>query len=353
MDTADPHQPNTAEPDGTVEPAADGRTHAAQPQARTDGAGPSDSPRTVIRGESQAERAAPVAHAALTDWLNVTLPLRVEDANPEPFFQRFSEVTRGVFGGMTDRERGLHGWKRSFVFDRGGVVLAFGGQRDTVFLSFPGEGCAFVSDWKPLTALLRGEFHGKITRWDGAVDDYTGRHSVDYAVELYKLGGFKGGGREPLPRQFGNWLTPDSLGRTFQVGQRANGKLLRVYEKGKQLGDPSSPWVRWEVEHHAIERAIPWNVLDRAGDYVAGAYPCLSWVSERASRIRTIKAHDAISYARLKRVGSLAYGALINVMLLREGSAERVVELLRREGVPKRLAFTDDYLRTQGAVDEV
>lgn len=339
-----PDEPAQAAPEG-------GR---AQPQARTADSGLADSPRTVIRGESSHPgQASDRAQAALTDWLNVSFRYDPDTFDIGAFFDRFSAVSEGIFGGMTDRERGIHGWSKSFLFDRGGVVFALGGQRNTAFLSLPGEGCAFVSDWLPLVCLLRDELRGHITRWDGAVDDYEGRRSVDHAVELYKLGGFKNGGRQPLPRQLGNWITPDDLGRTFQVGQRRNGKLLRIYEKGKQLGDPSSPWVRWEVELHNIHRLIPWDVLERPGDYVAGAYPCMSWVSERASRIRTIKAQDAISYARLQHVGSVAYGTLVNVMMQREGSAERVVELLKREGVPRRLTFSDDFLRTRKASDEV
>ncbi|MDB5811256.1 MAG: Phage replication initiation protein [Betaproteobacteria bacterium] len=310
-------------------------------------------PRLVIRGESpQTEN---IAAAALTDWLNVTFRID-EQADPEPFYCRFSEVTGGVFGGMTDRERGLHGWKHSFSFDRGQVMFALGGQRGTALLSIPGEGCAFISDWEKLKQFLRDDLNGKITRWDGAVDDFEGRHSVDLAVELYKQGGFNSGGRQPNPTQYGNWLTPDTLGRTFQVGRRKNGKLARIYEKGKQLGLPGvlaqyMRWVRWEVELHAIDREIEWEVLTRPGEYVAGAYPCMSWVSEVASRIRTIKAHDELTYARLQHAGSIAYGTLINVMLEREGSAERVVELLRRDGVPKRLAFTDERLRIADGQD--
>jgi len=128
---------------------------------------------------------------------------------------------------------------------------------------------------------------------------------------------------------------------------------VRIYEKGKQLGDPSSPWVRWEVELHAKDRVIPWDVLLHPGEYVAGAYPCMSWVSERAFRIRTIKEQDRISYGRLKKVASIAYGALFNVMLEREGSADKVVALLKRQAIPKRLSFTDHYLRTHGDSDEL
>ncbi len=48
---------------------------------------------------------------------------------------------------------------------------------------------------------------------------------------------------------------------------------MRIYEKGKQLGDPESPWVRWELELHNTDREIPFDVLLQPGRYVAGAYP--------------------------------------------------------------------------------
>jgi phage replication initiation protein len=309
-------------------------------------------PRTVIRGESPQQENNR-SQAALTDWLNVTFRFHPHDCTTDTFFTRFSEVTKGTFGGMTDQERGLHGWQYSFKFDRGSVVFAFGGQRYTAFLSLPGEGCSFISDWLSFSSFLRDELKARITRWDGAVDDFEGFHSVDEAVELYKSGGFNQGGRSPRPRQHGNWITPDTLGRTFEVGNRKNGKLIRIYEKGKQLGDPTSSWVRWEVELHANDRVIPWDVLLRPGDYVAGSYPCLSWVSGQALRIRTIKAQDDISYQRLIKAASTTYGPLINVMMQRENNAERVIEQLRRQAVPRRLEFTNDFLNNKGECNDV
>jgi phage replication initiation protein len=341
-------------PDGGNDSVVPAAAASTEPPHRAHGGGAGESPGLVKPGESSGTnptgQQTGIGNAALTDWLNATFRVK-EDTDPETFFQRFSEVTGGIFGGMTDRERGLHGWNQSYAFDRGSVMFAVGGQRGTALLSIPGEGCAFIPDWENLKRFLRDELVGKITRWDGAADDFEGKHSVDLAVELYKLGGFNSGGREPKPKQHGNWITADDLGRTFEVGRRKNGKLARIYEKGKQLGQPLNPWVRWEVELHSIDRNIPWEVLTAPGEYVAGAYPCLSWVSEQASRIRTVKAQDAISYARLKHVCSLAYGPFVNVMLQREGSAERVVELLRRDGVPKRLAFTDEHLRLVGGED--
>ncbi|MCC8995972.1 MAG: replication initiation factor domain-containing protein [Nitrosomonas sp.] len=311
-----------------------------------------NTPRTVIRGESPTgERKK--SQAALTDWLNVSFPFNPENNSPLDFFKSFTETTKDIFGGMTDQQRGLHGWMHSFKFDRGCTLFAYGGQNKTAFLSLPGEGCALIFDWQSFTSYLKNHLQARITRWDGAVDDFYGAHSVDMVIEFYKQGHFKHGGREPKLTQHGNWIKPDGSGRSVYVGNRKNGKLIRIYEKGKQLGDPSSPWVRWEVEFHAKDRVIPWEVLLHLGEYVAGAYPCLSWVSERVFRINTIKEQDRISYERLKQVASTAYGALFNVMLQREGSAELIVEQLKRHAIPRRLAATDHYLRTKGKSDEI
>ena len=195
-----------------------------------------------------------------------------------------------------------------------------------------------VPDWPALTSFLRHDLNARITRWDGAVDDYEGIHSVDLAVEIYKNGGFKSGGNQPVCNQNGNWLAPDGSGRTFYVGKRKNGKMLRVYEKGMQLGAMWHPWVRWEVEMHNKDRIVPWEVLLTPGKFVAGAYPrALGWVNEEMLRIKTVTETAKIGYERLTHYHALAYGKHINVMLQVEGSAEKVVEKLIREGLPARL----------------
>ena len=314
-------------------------------------------PRTVIRGESsgvlERQSDAGIPLRVLTDWLNVTFPFAPSEPAIHHFVRRFTEVTRGAFGGMGERGRGLYGWLRSFAFDFGQVLFAVGGQGDTAFLSFPGEGCALVHSWSSLVELLRDEFRGRITRWDGAVDDFVGVHSVDSAVKLYLSGGFNSGGRPPQCRQAGNWLTPDDKGRTFYVGDRANGKVLRVYEKGKQLGRGDYRWVRWEVEVHNNDRVIDWEVVVKPDRFIAGAYQCMSWVGSERSRIATVRRQDALSYKRLAKVASVAYGRLINVMVEREGSADRVVALLRRSGAPQRLEFSDRFLRKHGKEPDV
>ena len=132
-------------------------------------------------------------------------------------------------------------------------------------------------------------------------------------------------------------FTQTQLLRWTLLGRRKNGKLLRIYEKGKQLGDRSSLWVRWELELHNKDREVPWDVLLRPGDYVAGAYKATSWISDNACRVKTYKKTHQISYDSLVEHATRAYGTLINVMQDEEGSPEKIVQKLIRAGKPKRL----------------
>lgn len=297
-------------------------------------------PRQVIRGESPPSDGK--GCGAFTDYLNVTFPLPSHWRNKAAgFFCSLAEVVGPAFGRMESLGRGFHGYAESYRFERGQVRYAFGGQAGTGMFSIPGEGCALVPDWVALVRFLRHGLQARITRWDGAVDDYHGLHSVDEAVELYRSGAFNAGGRAPSCAVAGNWISADESGRTFYVGKRRNGKLLRVYEKGKQLGLASSPWTRWEVELHNVDRVIPWEVIADPAPHIAGAYPALSWVSGLASRIPTLQRSDSITYKRLVFYAQVAYGRLIETMLAREAGDAAVVDLLRRPGVPSRLELTE------------
>ena len=324
------------------EAAASAGGACAQARASAD-VPPADAPRTVIRGERNTTTANEIP-GPFTDWVNVTYPLR-ENSNPvAAFAELFFPAFGPDFGDLTDRKRGVHGYRVSFGFDRGGVVFAWGGQRDTAYVSFPGEACALIRGrWPEFIALFRGALGARITRWDGAVDDYLGGHCVDAAVSLYLEGAFNLTNRKPKCSQAGNWIAPDGSGRTFYIGQRKNGKLLRVYEKGKQLGQPDSPWVRWEGELHNVDRVIPWDVLLEPARFVAGAYAALAWASaESGTRIETIKRTDAISLAHLVKHARRTYGSLFNVLMQRNGGeAVEVVSSIRRSGVPKRLDLSE------------
>jgi len=355
-----------------LEPIGAGGAAAAPPPAGaaadggTDGALPA--PRLVIRGERsqgdpfpesgervemrlRGKKVRPVfipvpkpganPCAALTDWLNVTFPFQMSTEAIRDLRLQVTACLDERLGGLTPRKGGLHGYERSYAFDAGGALFACGGQAGTAFLSLPGDACALIRDWQRAVEFLRDGLHARITRWDGAVDDYAGHYHVDDAVAWYQAGGFNAGGSRPSCNQHGNWIEPDGRGRTFYVGMRENGKMMRIYEKGRQLGLPHHPWVRWELELHNNDREIPFEVLLEPGSYVAGAYPCMAWVREEMNRVETIRKTGEISYEQLCHQLRLAYGRMINVMLKVEGSAEKVVEKLRRDGVPGRLRLPD------------
>ncbi len=208
----------------------------------------------------------------------------------------------------------------------------------------PGTACAVITDWKQCYRFFKLNLRGKITRWYGAVDVYNGKPSVDDAVQYYEEGLFNCGGKKPSCSQHGNWIDPDGSGRTFCVGKRKNGKFLRVYEKGKQLGDPDNVWVRWELELHSRRGNIPWEVILEPGKYLAASYPCMVWVNDIQERIKANTKTAQISYESSIFHLRHSYGKLINVMLEVEGSPEKVIELLIREGVPARLDCGENSL---------
>lgn len=274
--------------------------------------------------------------AALTDWLNLTFPFHGTESAVADLLTQIRAELSDKFGSMRERRTGLNGFKRSFEFDADGAMFAYGGQRGKAYLSLSGKACALVANWGRAYEFVKS-LNARITRWDGAVDDFAGAYSVDLALEWYLKGQFGTHGNQPRMRQDGNWAVPDGLGRSFYIGRRQNGKMLRIYEKGKQLGDPLSSWVRWELELHSRDRVIPPEVLLMPGQYVAGAYTCLGWIHERASRVRTIQKTDKISYDYLIENAKASYGSLLYVMRQRESSDGAILDKLVREGLPRRL----------------
>ena len=325
-----------------------------------------DDPRLVIRGESFTDNSVNInkvdgekhelfsfngnpfvistplpkldgePYSAITDFLNCTFPFKEFELNS--FLFDIIDCLGKHFSPLKNRFKGLHGWDNSIQLGETKTFFGYGGQNNTAFLSIPGEACHSIPSWHNLILLIRDKFKGKITRWDGAVDDYYGDHSVDSAVQAYKNGNFNAGGKMPSCDQRGNWIIPDGRGRTFYVGKRENGKLLRIYEKGMQLGAKWHPWVRWEIELHNVDRVIPWEVLLEPGKFVAGSYPnATGWIQAEMSRISTIQNTTRISYDYMTACTSTSYGKHLNVMLEVEGSAEKVLKKLVRDGIPKRL----------------
>ncbi len=221
----------------------------------------------------------------------------------------------------------------------GKVAVAWGGNADTVLLKIPGDACARVESWVELREFV-AQKHGWYSRIDIAFDDYDGTHPLEEAVQRYTEGQFGCGGRPPRIGCAGNWLHPDGYGRTLYIGKRENGKMLRVYEKGLQLHHGSgSPYVRWEFQAGNKDRVLPLEMVTEPARYMRGAYPALEFIGDaEGARIRTRKAQERLSVAQLESSASQSYGGLLDFLMAQGAIAGDVVQKLRRDAVPRRLA---------------
>jgi phage replication initiation protein len=279
----------------------------------------------------------------IVDWVSVSFPRSACGTSTGEFLK---EVRRLFDGTVTQfRERnGLHGYAFSCVSDVGGVIVAWGGNNDTVFLQIPGDACGRVECFASLRDFIEQRC-GHITRVDLAFDDFGGARGIDFAVDLYRAGAFagaRGGARSGCTAtscsQAGNWLEPDGKGRTLYVGKLRNGKMLCVYEKGRQLGDATSPWVRWEVRLADRDRAIPLQCLTSPAEFARGAYPALEFIDGPSCRISTRRHAERISVAKLTHHARESYGPLLDVLRRSGASASECIERIRRDGVPARLS---------------
>jgi len=201
-----------------------------------------------------------------------------------------------------------------------------------------GSGSSVVKHWWGVLDWLDDQDEVKITRVDLALDFLEGEFGIKDGVQWLKEGLFNNGGRNPRHSTPGDWLSEQPThGRTLEIGRRENGKMLRVYEKGRQLGRQDSKWVRFEVEIRNNDREIPLDVLRNPGKYFAGAYKALEGLSDHAPcKIATQQKEGEITVERMSEVVRTQYGPFFHV-LRASLSAEQVLDALSRPGVPRRL----------------
>lgn len=308
--------------------------HAAQSQAQA------IPPSSNHGGKTSSSDTPVLAHI---DWLGLTLPIP-EGVENVPSWA-VVQLARFGFSDLTDRNKGWFGYEHRHTIDGDCGLVAFGGeaQRNTLHIELTGKGCAVVPDWADLRSWCE-QMGAKITRVDLAHDDHAGATvNLDVCKQWLADGLFSMGKRPPARRLIDDLGT--GKGCTLEVGNRANGKLGRGYEKGKQLGDPTSPWFRFEVELRAKDRTIPFDVLTNPTPYFAGAFPALAFLSEVQNKIRTVKKAAEVSIGRAIDNARNSVGKLVNVLTVTLGLEPiRVVQVLRREGVPSRLEPFDRFL---------
>lgn len=299
------------------------------------------SPRAVTRGESpQPEK---MDGRAKVDWLNCTFDRPTMSLAGLIAFVGTcmgdrpiaAELDGGLFG-FTERHK-LKVYVGGVLAEVGAICMGGDAQRGRWMLQLTGKGCSMVTDWPSLRELLEG-FDAKLTRVDLAVDFLHGEHTVDEAVDMVRADQFTSSGRRPSTSLAGDWL--DQVhGRTLYVGKAANGKMLRVYEKGKQLGDLSSEWVRFEVQFGNRDRVLPYAMLTDGDEFFAGAYPALAGLLEAAAEaIPTTQTETTTNLGHLLYHLKRCYGkALHQAQEVAAASHTDLIEEMTVIGIPKRV----------------
>lgn len=237
----------------------------------------------------------------------------------------------GIFGfGITSkRDRGINFYANSWVIGDGWGFVGYGGQKETVLVQVSGEGLAAALDgWERrlFQFLVKHKSESAhLTRVDLAHDDFDGVRSVDRMFKQFLRGRFTIR-RRPEVEQVGNWIFPNGRGRTLYIGRRKSGKFARIYEKGRQLGDRQSPWVRLEVEFKNEDRHLPAEMLLQPGEFLAGAYPAFRFLNEVATRIETGERQAKKVYENTCKWVKKSVGKVIAFLTEMEGSAEAFVQ---------------------------
>lgn len=259
---------------------------------------------------------------------------------------------------ILDLGKGLFGYTDSanLILEQDGDKLnlgsiAWGGasQKGKVYCSLNSTGVKYLDLTATKTAL--NSVSARITRVDIALDDFFGAHTVGTAMKAYQSGLFTTGGKKPNAKLI--YDCGCGTGNTFYVGGRnakkssetkstQASKMLRVYQKGKQLGDSKSKWVRFELELHSDKSIVPYDVLTDLKSFFLGAYGwldstfngILNGISKKIPKISKLKTEIKV-YDFLDNF-SKQYGKLFTYLDHCGLNSQVFLAMIKREGMPKR-----------------
>ncbi|UXY14093.1 replication initiation factor domain-containing protein [Chitiniphilus purpureus] len=306
--------------------------------------------------------------AAFIDWLHITIhkdtALRyspVPFVTEEDLVMALSLRLETILGyGVTDAKPNGHNYyKRTFTLGDNWGTVSIGGQQDTIMVAVFGSGLAAAAPgWEArMHQFLADEaIRPRITRVDLSFDDIQGQfYSVDQAHADWVAGHFTNGGRRPAGERRGDWDFPNGAGRTMNIGKRDSGRMCRVYEKGMQLGHKWHPWTRVEVELKSEGYLIPFDVLLRAGAYLAASYPALHWIAEqKADRLESVKNTAVINLNKAIEIVRQQFGHYLwMIQELCGGDAQTALDLVsRQDKIPPRFKVPDYQFSPQPMHDD-
>ena len=199
--------------------------------------------------------------------------------------------------------------------------------------AFGGARSGHAKRWLELRAKLESTA-GRLTRVDVCADDYAGLYPISMAMQWLAAGEFDNRGQKVKRQLLNDFDSGD--GKTLYIGSRQSEKFLRVYEKGRELGDPESEWVRYEAEFKASRRKeLSLDILRDPDAYLRGAYPVLHFVRAMALRIDPTDAAAAACWKSCRRHLRRQYGATLNFVVRHTPDDEALGRVIRSLTSPK------------------
>lgn len=298
------------------------------------------------------------------DWLTFTFPMaRLEEcsATNMDFLGAFLFGANSMLRVLRPTGRHFQFYtNHCLIMDREGEMVgrvAFGGNRDTMMVDLTGTGCRWVKSWSHVKFQLE-VLSARISRCDVAVDDFDGvsldasrRQSADDLRELAEQargGLFKGRGRPPLTSFRDDHGS--RKGCTLYVGQKGHNQLC-MYEKGREQGDETSPWLRYEnrfygkhVGDEAGNRGVPLDILSHPLRFFRGAHAWLAALCDRvglvdlARRAVVVKAKVEATAKALVQWMRTQVGPSLNLVVqaLGDEADAFVRKHLTRDSLPSR-----------------
>ena len=292
---------------------------------------------------------------AFFDWVNFTF----KKIDYSPTFENDDDLVMSLssrlfdifgYGVSSKRANGLNMYAESWNLGKEGWgFVCVGGQADSLMVSIKAQGLYSAKDgWEHrLYKFLKSIDSAKLTRVDLAHDSFVSKRTINDYFDMYQRNLFTSRGRPPQVHLLGDWINENDKGRTLNIGSRKAGKVLRIYEKGLQLGRGFSNeyprWIRIELEIRSAQRELPPEMLLNPAHYLAGAYPALAFICHKQEVILTRKKSAKILVDFSLEVTRHQFGKHIKAHAELFG-AEAAIQILTMgvEDLPERLDL-DDY----------
>lgn len=201
--------------------------------------------------------------------------------------------------------------------------IASTGALNGLHVSFTGHAfdCADSGFPQRLHDFLQASNTANITRLDIAFDDEHGElFPVRKIPQMWQEGRFTAA-RSPIAPKLdfrGDWSRddPDQRGLTANIGSRDSGKVIRAYEKGRQLGDRASEWVRVELELRSSAYSLVPDMLINPTSYFVMAAPALTAIEYAGEfhKLERIATQGLTSVQKLLDVIRHQYGGHLHVL---------------------------------------